>query len=46
MRGAQGAPYVTNDDSKEKRAVGELRVMKSGRQVLFLMAEQVDAQGQ
>ena len=41
----KGANYVTNDDSKEKRNVGELWAAKSNGKGLFLMAEKRDAQG-
>lgn len=42
----KGKVYATNDDSREKRAVGELWARKSGGQCLFLMAEKKNAQGQ
>ena len=35
----KGAPYFTNDDSKEKRQVGELWADRSDGQCLFLMIE-------
>jgi type III restriction enzyme len=41
----KGAPYVTNDDSKEKRMLGDLWAGKSGGRALFLMAEKKDAAG-
>ncbi len=41
----KGKPYVTNDDSKEKRNLGELWASKSGGKGLFLMAEKQDAAG-
>lgn len=41
----KGKPYVTNDDSKEKHAVGELWELKSDGRALFVMAEKQDAQG-
>ncbi|MCQ8128162.1 DEAD/DEAH box helicase [Methylomonas rivi] len=41
----KGKVYATNDDSREKRAVGELWARKSGGKCLFLMAELKDAQG-
>ncbi|MFI3120274.1 MAG: restriction endonuclease subunit R, partial [Methylococcaceae bacterium] len=41
----KGKVYATNDDSREKRAVGELWAKKSGGQCLFLMAEKKNAQG-
>lgn len=34
----KGEAYVTNDDSKEKKALGELYAEKSGGKALFLMA--------
>ncbi len=39
----KGDAYVTNDDSKEKRNVGELWAGKSGGTCLFVMAERQDA---
>jgi type III restriction enzyme len=36
----------TDDDSREKRAVGELWARKSSGRCLFLMAEKKNAQGQ
>ena len=41
----KGAVYATNDDSKEKRNIGELWAAKSGGKGLFLMAEKKNAQG-
>ena len=41
----KGKPYVTNDDSKEKRNLGELWEEKSKGNGLFLMAEKRDVQG-
>lgn len=41
----KGADYITNDDSKEKRLLGELWERKSGDKGLFLMAEKKDASG-
>lgn len=41
----KGKVYATNDDSREKRAVGELWAKKSGGQCLFLMAEKKNALG-
>ncbi|MDP2902882.1 MAG: DEAD/DEAH box helicase family protein [Methylovulum sp.] len=41
----KGKVYATNDDSREKRAVGELWARKSGGRCLFLMAEKKNAQG-
>jgi type III restriction enzyme len=41
----KGKVYATNDDSREKRAVGELWARKSSGQCLFLMAEKKNAQG-
>jgi type III restriction enzyme len=38
----KGDAYVTNDDSKEKKALGELWASKSGGKGLFLMAEKRD----
>lgn len=42
----KGKVYATNDDSREKKAVGELWAKKSGRCCLFLMAEQKNEKGQ
>ena len=42
----KGKPYVTNDDSKEKRNIGELWAAKSQGRGLFIMAEKKNAQGQ
>jgi type III restriction enzyme len=41
----KGEAYVTNDDSKEKRNLGELWEEKSGGKGVFLMVEKRDAQG-
>lgn len=41
----KGEAYVTNDDSREKRNIGELWEEKSAGRGLFLMAEKVDSQG-
>ncbi len=41
----KGKQYISNDDSKEKRNLGELWEEKSGGKVLFVMAEKKDAQG-
>lgn len=41
----KGKVYATNDDSKEKRAVGDLWARKSGGRCLFLMAELKNTQG-
>lgn len=41
----KGDAYVTNDDSKEKKALGELWESKSSGKGLFLMAEKKDSQG-
>lgn len=41
----KGKVYATNDDSREKRAVGELWAKKSAGQCLFLMAEKRNSQG-
>jgi type III restriction enzyme len=35
----KGAPYFTNDDSKEKRLIGDLWAERSGGKCLFLMIE-------
>lgn len=35
----KGAPYFTNDDSKEKRLIGDLWADRSGGKCLFLMIE-------
>jgi type III restriction enzyme len=40
----KGEAYATNDDSKEKRNIGELWQQKSSGRGLFLMAEKVDAE--
>ncbi|MDO9530769.1 MAG: hypothetical protein Q7O12_01385 [Deltaproteobacteria bacterium] len=42
----KGKVYATNDDSKEKRNIGELWAEKSGGRGLFLMAEKQNSQGQ
>ena len=42
----KGEIYVTNDDSKEKRNIGELWAAKSKGKGLFIMAEKKNAQGQ
>jgi type III restriction enzyme len=39
----KGAPYVTNDDSKEKRMLGQLWAEKSAGRAIFLMAEKTDS---
>lgn len=41
----KGAPYKTNDDSREKIQVGHQWEKSSGRRCLFLMAVEVDEQG-
>lgn len=41
----KGKPYETNDDSKEKIAIGELWESKSKGQGLFLMAVKRDSKG-
>lgn len=41
----KGEAYATNDDSKEKRNIGELWEEKSAGRGLFLMAEKLDANG-
>jgi hypothetical protein len=41
----KGEPYLTNDDSQEKRSLGELWEEKSKGKGLFLMAKKRDAQG-
>ena len=38
----KGAAYATNDDSKEKKQLGELWEAKSNGKGLFLMAEKED----
>ena len=35
----KGKVYATNDDSREKRAIGELWAKRSNKKCLFLMAE-------
>lgn len=42
----KGEPYKTNDDSAEKRMVGELWAKQSGGKCLFLMAVKEDDNGQ
>ena len=42
----KGEPYKTNDDSREKNAVGRLWAEKSGGKCLFLIAEESDSKGQ
>lgn len=42
----KGKIYITNDDSREKKAVGDLWARKSGGQCLFLMAELKNDKGQ
>ena len=39
----KGEAYVTNDDSKEKKALGKLYAEKSGGKALFLMAVSASA---
>lgn len=41
----KGEAYKTNDDSKEKRQIGQLWEEKSGGKGLFLMTEKRDARG-
>lgn len=41
----KGEAYATNDDSKEKRNIGELWEEKSGKRGLFLLAEKADSKG-
>ena len=41
----KGAAYVTNDDSREKRQVGNLWAKNSGGKCLFLMAVDLDSDG-
>jgi type III restriction enzyme len=41
----KGAGYVTNDDSKEKKLLGELWEKKNGGKGLFLMAVKFDGLG-
>ena len=35
----KGAPYFTNDDSKEKRLIGDLWADRSAGKCVFLMIE-------
>ena len=41
----KGEPYKTNDDSREKRQVGEQWEQTSGGRCLFLMAVKDDYRG-
>jgi type III restriction enzyme len=41
----KGDAYVSNDDSAEKRNVGELWAEASGGRCLFIMAVEQDGQG-
>lgn len=41
----KGEPYKTNDDSREKKAVGNIWAEKSAGKCLFLMAEACDQKG-
>jgi type III restriction enzyme len=41
----KGKMIVTSDDSREKRAVGELWARKSSRKCLFVMAELINGKG-
>jgi type III restriction enzyme len=41
----KGDAYVTNDDSVEKRAIGQLWAESSGGRCLFIMAVLQDKQG-
>jgi type III restriction enzyme len=42
----KGEPYVTNDDSKEKKNIGELWAAKSDSKGVFLLAEKKNAKGE
>lgn len=42
----KGEAYKTNDDSREKNAVGQVWAEKSGGRCLFLMAVKQDDRGQ
>ena len=42
----KGEAYKTNDDSREKKAIGELWAMNSAGRCLFLMAVKEDETGQ
>ena len=41
----KGKAYVTNDDSREKKQLGNLWEDRSGGKALFIMAEKRDARG-
>jgi type III restriction enzyme len=41
----KGEAHATNDDSKEKRNIGELWEEKSSKRSLFLLAEKADSKG-
>ena len=41
----KGEPYKTNDDSREKKTVGNIWAEKSSGKCLFLMAEESDQKG-
>lgn len=41
----KGKDYVSNDDSKEKKLLGEVWAGKSGGKALFLMAVKKDERG-
>lgn len=41
----RGKDYATNDDSKEKRLLGEVWEKNSGGKALFLMAVKKDERG-
>lgn len=41
----KGAGYMTNDDSREKNAVGKIWAEKSGDKCLFVMAVEADHKG-
>jgi type III restriction enzyme len=41
----KGNDYVTNDDSKEKKVLGEVWASKSDGRALFLMAVKKDERG-
>ena len=42
----KGEPYVTNDDSKEKKNIGELWAAKSDGKGVFLLAEKRNNKGE
>jgi len=41
----KGGDRVSNDDSKEKRLIGDLWAKKSGGKGIYLMAQKIDEQG-